>query len=180
MKKVLILTGSIRKEGNSKKLAEAFAKGAKETGKEVELIDCARLNVGACMVCNQCFKNGDACIQKDDFSQVASKIEQADCIVFATPIYWFSFSAKLKAVIDKFYSFYVAKKDISGKKVVLLACGEATEAVTGDGIITTYHLIADYLKWKNVGEVCALGYGEAGAITGALELEQAEKLGKMV
>ena len=177
MKKILILTGSIRKEGNSKRLAEAFAKGTREVGNEVEFVDCARLNVGACMVCNQCFKNGAACIQKDDFSQVARKIEQADCIVFATPIYWFSFSAKLKAVIDKFYSFCVAKKDLSGKEVILLACGEAKEATTGDGIRTSYHHIADYLKWKNVGEVIALGYCEAGSISGMPELEVAEQLG---
>ena len=170
----------MRKEGNSKKLAEAFAKGAKEAGNEVEFVDCARLNVKACLVCDQCFKQGEACSQNDDFNLVATKVETADGIVFATPIYWFSFSAKLKAVIDKFYSFCVAHKDVSGKKVALLACGEAREAVTGDGIIATYHLIADYLGWENVGEVCALGYGKTGAITGAIELENARALGRLM
>lgn len=177
MKKILILTGSIRKNGNSNALAEAFAKGARDVGHSVKTIESARLHIEGCKVCNQCYQNGKACTQEDDFNKVAPYVEDADVVVFATPIYWFSFPAKLKALIDKFYAFCVASKDVSEKSCVLLACGEAVDAVTPDGILLSYHLIADYLKWKNAGEICALGYSGAGEIIGARELDVAEQLG---
>lgn len=177
MKKILVITGSIRKNGNSGKLADAFIEGAQEAGHQVERIDSAFLNVKGCVVCNNCFKNGIPCALGDDFNLVAPKIEEADVVVFATPIYWFSFPAKIKAVIDKLYAFCVAKTDIAGKESILLTCGEATEAVTADGIMSSYHLIVDYLKWKNAGEICVLGVSDSNDIDGAKELEKARALG---
>lgn len=170
----------MRKNGNSNRLAEAFAKGACDAGNTVKTIDCAKLNVKGCNVCNQCYKNGSACAQNDDFNIVAPYVEDADVIVFATPVYWFNFSAKLKAVIDKFYAFCTAKKDVAGKKCVLLACAGAEDVITGAGIIVTYHLIVDYLKWKNEGEICALGYNDPGDIENAHELREAERLGTSI
>ena len=176
MKKILVITGSIRKNGNSSQLANSFIEGAVSAGHEVERIDSALLQISGCVVCNRCFGDG-ACAMKDDFNLVAPKIENADVIVFATPIYWYTFPAKLKALIDKFYSFCVAKKDVSGKECVLLCCGEAEDAHTGDGLIASYHLIADYLKWKNAGELCVLGVSGVGDIDGSPELKRAKALG---
>lgn len=177
MKRILVITGSIRKNGNSGKLAETFMEGAQQAGHQVERVDSAFLDVKGCVVCNNCFKNGIPCARGDDFNLVAPKIEAADVVVFATPIYWFSFPAKIKAVIDKLYAFCVAKKDIAGKESILLTCGEAAEAATGDGIISSYHLIVDYLKWKNAGEICALGVSGPDEIAGSKELERARALG---
>ena len=177
MKKVLVITGSARKCGNSSKLAEAFMKGALEAGHEAERIDSAQLDVKGCVVCNNCFKDGRPCAMGDDFNLVAPAIEKADVIVFATPIYWFTFPARIKAVIDKLYAFCVAKTDLSGKECVLLACGEAEDACTPDGLVASYHLIADYLKWKNAGELCVLGVSDPEDIDGSRALERARALG---
>lgn len=115
--KILVLTGSPRKNGNSNTLADSFIKGATEAGHEVARFDAAFKNVHPCIACNSCGMDGP-CVFKDDFEFVRDNIVTADAVVFATPMYYFGISAQLKAVIDRFYA--INGKIHRPKKAMLL------------------------------------------------------------
>ena len=85
-KKVLVITSSFRKGGNSDSLAEAFANGAREAGNEVESISLADKTIGFCKGCLACGKT-QKCVIKDDAVEIAEKMKNADVIAFATPVY---------------------------------------------------------------------------------------------
>ena len=89
-------------------LAQHFAAGAKDAGHEVELLSLSTYLVNGCLGCNAC-RFGKPCIQNDDFSALVPKIQQADMLVFASPLYFWTISAKLKAFIERFYC--LAEKD---------------------------------------------------------------------
>ena len=73
MKKVLILSGSPRKGGNSDTLCDEFMKGAIESGNEVEKIFVAGKNIGYCKACYAC-KDSGVCVIKDDMAEVLQKV----------------------------------------------------------------------------------------------------------
>ncbi|MBQ7525734.1 MAG: flavodoxin family protein [Abditibacteriota bacterium] len=177
MKKVLIITGSPRANGNSNTLAKAFAKGAEEAGCHVAFFDAAKANIGPCNACNACYKNGKACAFSEDFSTLADMMATTDVLVFATPLYWFGFSAQMKCVIDKFYSFCVAEKVPPVKETFLLATCEAPDedyaVLTGN-----YERMIDYLKWADGGRILVTSVGPAGAIENTDALVEAEEMGR--
>ena len=118
-KKIVVITGSPRKNGNSFAMTEAFIKAAEDKGHTVTRFDAAMKQVGGCHACETCFKTGKACSFDDDFNTIAPAILEADAVVFSTPVYWYSIPAQIKGVIDKMYSFCVAGKEIAG---TFLAC----------------------------------------------------------
>ena len=88
MKKVLILEGSHRRNGNSAILSDEFARGAEEAGCSVEKVKIAGEKIAGCLGCNGCFRNGGICVQKDDMAEIREKMLAADVIVLASPIYF--------------------------------------------------------------------------------------------
>lgn len=122
--KVLVITGSPRKKGNSFAMVEAFVNEAEKLGHSVKRFDAAFMKIGGCHACQTCFKTGKACSFDDDFNIIAPAIMEADAIVFAMPVYWYSIPSQIKGVIDRIFSFCVAGKDISGKKCCLITCCE--------------------------------------------------------
>lgn len=100
-KNVLIFSGSPRKGGNSDLLCDEFMRGAIESGHAVEKIRVAEKNIGYCRACYYCKKSGGACVMKDDMAEVLQKMIDADVIVLASPVYFYSIDAQLKAVIDR-------------------------------------------------------------------------------
>ena len=127
-KSILVLTGSPRIGGNSDLLADAFIKGANNAGHEVIKCEVGRKNIQGCKACDTCYSRGRPCSFDDDFNDIAPLIEKADVIVFVTPLYWFTFPAQLKAVIDKMYSFLIGKRNQKIKESLLLVCGETETA----------------------------------------------------
>ena len=108
MKKILIILGGGRKKGNTAQLVDAFMKGAMEAGHATELISLNQLQVNGCIGCNAC-RYGKPCVQKDDFNSLVPKILEADLLVFASPLYFWTISSKIKAFIERFYC--IAQKD---------------------------------------------------------------------
>ena len=94
-KNVLIISSSPRKGGNSEALAAAFAKGAQEAGNQVETVYLRENQYGFCKGCLACQKLGH-CVIKDDAVEIAAKMHDADVLVFATPVYYYSVSGQLK------------------------------------------------------------------------------------
>ena len=108
MKNILIIQGGGRTNGNTAQLINSFASGAKESGHSVEIISLMKNEVKGCLGCNAC-RYGKPCIQKDAFNGIVPKINAADCIVFASPLYFWTISSKLKAFIERFYC--IAQED---------------------------------------------------------------------
>lgn len=101
---IVVLTGSPRRNGNTNHLADQFIKGAKEAGHEVFRFDAATSQVHPCIGCNHCGMDGP-CVYDDDFTRLLRpQIIKAALVVFCSPMYYFGFSAQLKAVIDRFYA----------------------------------------------------------------------------
>ena len=98
MRRILIVLGGGRWDGNTAQLTDAFTKGAVEVGHQVETISLAEIEVKGCLGCNAC-RYEKPCIQKDAFNSLIPKIKEADLIVFASPLYFWTISAKLKAFL---------------------------------------------------------------------------------
>lgn len=164
MGNIVVITGSPRKEGNSFAMTEAFINAAKAQGHHVTRFDVANERMSGCHACKSCFKTDKACVYDDLFNQIAPAILNADGVVLTMPVYWYSFPMQIKGVIDKFYSFYIGGKDVSGKKCALIACCEEDNIAGFNGILMPYRRTAAFLKWKCVGEVLVQNVLKVGDI----------------
>ena len=163
-KKIVVITGSPRRNGNSFAMTDAFIQAAKANGHEVTRFDAAMKSVGGCRACETCFKSGKACSFDDDFNTIAPAILEADAVVFTMPVYWYSIPAQLKGVIDKLFSFVVGGTDISGKECAMIVCCEEEDLSVMDGVRVPLERSAALMKWKMVGEVLIPGVLNAGDI----------------
>lgn len=157
MAKIVLITGSPRK-GATEGMADAFQAAAEAKGFEVVRFNAAKLKVGGCRNCNACGKvAGRTCVFDDDFTQVSKAILEADGIVFATPLYWYSWPWQIKATLDRFYSFLIGNFDVKGKKAALIAsCGEpSVEAM--DGLVFSFKKTTAILGLVDVGHVLIPG-----------------------
>lgn len=163
-KKIVVITGSPRKNGNSFAMTEAFIKAAEEKGHTVTRFDAAMKKVGGCHACETCYSTGKACTFDDDFNTIALAILEADAIVFTMPVYWYSIPAQIKGVIDRIFSLVVGGKDIAGKECALITCCEEEDMSVMDGVRIPMERMCDLNKWKMVGEVLIPGVLNAGDI----------------
>lgn len=163
-KKIVVITGSPRKNGNSFAMTDAFIKAAESKGHTVTRFDAAVMNLGGCHACETCYNTGKACSFDDDFNVIAPAILEADIVVFTMPVYWYSIPAQIKCVIDKLFSFCVAGKDVAGKECALITCCEEDDMSVMDGVRIPIERSAALLKWKMVGEVMIPGVLNAGDI----------------
>ena len=108
MKKILVVMGGGRPKGNTAQLVDAFVKGVEEAGHLVEKVSLLKTEVKGCLGCNVC-RYGKQCVQKDGFNELVPKIKGADLVVFASPLYFWTISSKLKAFIERFYC--IAEED---------------------------------------------------------------------
>lgn len=175
-KKIVVITGSPRKNGNSFAMTDAFIKAAEEKGHSVIRFDAAMKKVGGCQACETCFKTGKACSFDDDFNTIAPAILEADAVVFCLPVYWYSIPSQIKGVIDKLFSFCVAGKDIAGKECALITCCEEDDMSVMDGVRIPIERSAALLKWNMVGEVLISGVLNAGDIERTEGCKQAAAL----
>lgn len=179
-KKIVVITGSPRKNGNSFAMTEAFIKAAEAKGHIVTRFDAAMINVGGCHACETCFKTEKACSFDDDFNTIAPDILEADAVVFTMPVYWYSIPAQIKGVIDKLFSFCVAGKDIAGKKCALITCCEEDDMSVMDGVRIPIERSAALLKWNMVGEVLVPGVLNARDIEKTDGCKQAAALAEKI
>ena len=172
---ILIFSGSPRKGGNTELLVEAFAKGAAGKQHHVEIVFVRDYKVNPCLGCNVCFKTNGICAQKDDMAVIYEKMNQADMLVIASPVYFYGISAQLKAVIDRFHnpirdSFHI-------KKMALLLVGAATLPELFDAILTEYNLCLKFFNLEDAGKVFVRGVKDKGDIKNTDALNEAYILG---
>ncbi len=178
---ILIIKGSPRKGSNSSILADEFAKGAHENGHNIKFFDAGNHEVHPCQACNFCRENIGMCAYSDDFAVIKPEILNADVIVFASPIYYFSVSAQLKCVIDRFYGLNTLKDQMFGKKkcVLLTSQGQKSQFAS----IPTMAMYQDILglyQWEDLGQVHACGMGPTEAAKASSYAQQAYELGKSI
>lgn len=162
--KIVVITGSPRKNGNSFAMTDAFIKAAEERGNTVERFDAAFMNIGGCRACETCYKTGKACSFDDDFNKIAPALLEADAVVYTMPTYWYSIPAQIKGVIDRVFSLVVGGKNVAGKKCGLIACCEEDDITVMDGVRIPIERSAQLLKWEMLGEVLVPGVLNVGDI----------------
>ena len=163
-KKIVVITGSPRKNGNSFAMTDAFIKAAEAKGHTITRFDAALKKVDGCRACETCFSTGKACTFDDDFNTIAPAILEADVIVFTMPVYWYSIPAQIKGVIDRIFSMVVGGKDIAGKECALITCCEEDDMSVMDGVRIPIERMAALNKWKMAGEVLIPGVLNVGDI----------------
>ena len=163
-KKIVVVTGSPRKNGNSFAMTDAFIQAAQAKGHTVTRFDAAMMKIGGCRACETCYKTGKACSFDDDFNTIAPAILEADAVVFTMPVYWYSIPTQIKGVIDRMFSFVVGGKSIAGKECAIIACCEEAEMDVMDAVRIPLERSAALLKWDMVGEVLVPGVLNAGDI----------------
>lgn len=162
--KIVVITGSPRKNGNSFTMTDAFIHEAEQRGHSVRRFDAAFLKIGGCHACMTCYKTGKACSFDDDFNDIAPAILEADAVVFTMPVYWYSIPAQIKGAIDRLFSLVVGGKEVAGKKWGLIACCEEDDTTVLDGVRIPMERTAALLQWEMVGEVLIPGVLNVGDI----------------
>lgn len=175
MSKIVILVGSVRKNGNTDTLARAFYEGAKQNN-EVEIVSVADYKVNPCAGCNSCFQRKDnTCFQQDDMAKIYDKLLRTDMVVIASPVYFYGVSAQLKAVIDRLHT--PLRNEFHIKKLALLLVAAAELPSVFDAIKLQYQLVLDFFKLEDAGMVLVKGVKDIGDICGNKSLKEAYQLG---
>ena len=174
MKKVLILSGSPRKNGNSDLLCDEFMKGAAEAGHQVEKIRVADKNIGYCRACYAC-KGTGICAIKDDMAEVLQKMIDADVLVLASPVYFYSIDAQLKAFIDRSVARWLEVKD---KEFYYIMTAADEEKASMETTLACFRGYADCVEGaKEMGVVYGTGVYEKGKVKDTKAMQEAYEMG---
>lgn len=176
-KKVLILSGSPRKNGNSDLLCDEFTKGALEAGHHVEKIRVAEKNIGYCRACYAC-KGTGVCAVKDDMAEVLQKMIDADVLVLASPVYFYSIDAQLKAVIDRSVARWL---EVKNKELYYIMTAADEERKSMETTLACFRGYADCINGaKEMGVIYGTGVYEKGKVNGTKAMTEAYEIGKRV
>ena len=150
--KIAVFNGSPRKE-NTFALVEAFREGAESAGHEVEVYHVGQMKIAGCLGCEYCHTKGEgSCIQKDDLEKILPAYREADMIVFASPVYYFTVTAQMEAAIQRVYCI---GKPLKAKKAALLL-SSASDGVY-DAAVAQFKAYMSYAGIEAAGVITAHG-----------------------
>ena len=177
-KKVLIISTSPRKGSNSDALADAFLRGARESGNEVEKVSLAGKDIQFCHGCFACQKT-QRCVIRDDADLIEQKMEHADVLVFATPIYYYEMSGQMKTMLDRGNPLFTT--DYAFRDVYLICtAAEDADHVWQRAKSGLEGWIECFPKARLAGSVFGGGVTGTGEMQGKSAMEEAYKMGKGV
>lgn len=177
-KKILVISTSPRKGGNSETLADALIRGAEEAGNQVEKVCLYDKTISFCKGCLACLKS-HRCVIHDDADIIAQKMRQADVLVFATPIYYYEMCGQMKTMLDRANPLY--DSDYRFREVYLLATAAEDEETTVEGAVKGLSgWICCFPKARFAGTVFGGGADAVGTIHGNPALDQAYAMGKAI
>lgn len=177
-KKILILSGSPRRGGNSDTLCDQFLKGATEAGHEVEKYFISAHNIGYCTGCYYCQSHDGVCCKKDDMQELMPKILAADVLVFSSPVYMYSVSAQLKAVFDRMVAKYEVIRD---KELYYIMTAAENEPDTMDATLGCMRGMAACIPGsKERGILYGKGVYGKGEVLDTPYMQEAYEMGKNV
>ena len=182
-KKIVILNGGPRLNGNTAALIQEFTEGAKENGNTVERFDLQKLVIHGCLGCCCGGKNPESpCVQKDDMEKIYPEYRSTDVLVLASPMYYWAVSGQLKTAIDRLFAITECDPNYQTpkKEVVLLMAAEGTGEKNDAPVLDYYHSLCGFLDWKDCGSIIAGGVFKIGDIAGHPALKKAYELGKSI
>lgn len=180
--KITILMGSPHADGETAALADAFAEGAKKAGHEVVRLDVAKMTVAPV---TEAFLNdlyvkqipADEIDARDDMKKILDEVLSSEGLVFASPVYYYGFSAQLKTVIDRFVSRLNELRAHPMTCAWIADCG-APAPWSFDGIEAHYRCLMRYHGWADAGHLGVVGTMENSIKNRPDELEAARSLGE--
>lgn len=179
-KKIIVLNGSPRKNGNTSALVKAFREGAESAGHSVTEFWLGGMKINGCRGCCAGGKNPESpCVQKDDMEKIYPAYKEADVVVLASPLYYWTISGQLKCAFDRLFAVAECDPGYTNprKESALLMAAE------GNGFEETvywYDRLMGHIGWKDCGKVLCGGVMAVGDIEGKPELEEARKLGASI
>ena len=179
MKKVLLISSSPRKNGNSDLLCDQFRKGASDAGHRAEKIFLAEKKIHYCTGCGACANATRPCVQKDDVAEILEKMEEADVIVLATPVYFYTMCAQLKTLIDRSCPRYTA---ISNKEFYfILTAADTNRSAMNRTLESLRGFTEDCLECsREKGVLLGLGVMDRGMVKNTPAYREAYEMGKQV
>ena len=182
-KKIVILNGGARLNGNTVELINEFTRGAESKGHTVIRFDLDKMNIHGCKGCLGGGKNPEKpCVQHDDMEKIYPEYRSCDILVFASPMYYWGFTGQLKCAIDRLFA--VTESDPAWKTpekdCVMLMAAEGNSADNNAPVLDYYHSLLKFLNWKDLGTVIAGGVLKTGDIKGHSALAEAKALGDSI
>jgi len=171
-KKILVLSASPRKNGNSDTLCDQFIKGAEDAGHLAHKIRIQEKAFNACLGCGVCTNSG-ICVHKDDMVEILEKMVQTDVIVFATPVYFYSMNGQLKQFIDRTYSRFREMKDKDF--YFIITCGAPDRSFTETTLVGLRGFVRCVPGAKEKGII----YG-VGGVASQAAIQEAFEMGKSI
>ena len=176
MKKVLVLSASPRRGGNSDILCDQFVRGAQDAGHAVEKVFLRDRNIGYCLGCGVCNRTHQ-CVQKDDMKEILDKMVEADVIVMATPVYFYAIDGQMKTFIDRTVPRYT---EITDKDFYFIMTAADTDkqslARTVEGFRGFTEDCLDGAREKGI--IYGVGAWQAGEIRNTPAMEEAYQMGR--
>jgi len=178
MKKIIVISTSLRPGSNSDMLADQFVEGARAAGNDVEKISLAGKNIQFCKGCMACHQL-KRCAIKDDVNDIMAKVLKTDVVVWATPIYYYEMSGQMKTLIDRMNAMY--EQDYLFRDVYLLTtAAENEEATPKRAEIGLTGWIDCYPKSRLAATLFCGGVNDPREISGNPKLQEAFELGKSI
>lgn len=177
-KKIVILNGSPRKNGNTSALTKSFTEGAQQAGHMVTEFFLGSMDIHGCKGC--CGGHSDRecpCVQKDDMNQIYPAVKACDVIVFASPLYYWNLSGQLRTAVDRLFALEEGGTNFlrgNNRSCALLMSAEGDEF---EDVVLYFDHLMGHLKWNHLGHVLCPGNWKPGDIDGKPQLQQAYDLG---
>ncbi len=180
-KKIVVLNGSPRKNGNTSALVREFSKGAESTGNTVTVFFLGDMDIHGCKGCFGGHSSRECpCVQKDDMDKIYPVVRKSDIVVLATPLYYWNMSGQLRTAVDRLFALEEGDGNLlrgNGRASALLMAAEGNGF---EDVVLYYDHLMEHLRWKNLGHVLAGGNGDVGDIEGKPELKEAYELGRAI
>ena len=162
MKKVLIISTSLRTNSNSDILARECERGARDAGLDVEYVSLKGKEIKYCIGCLSCQKT-NRCVLKDDVVDIMAKVKEAEVIVYATPIYYYEMCGQMKTLLDRLNPLY--SSDYKFRDIYMIATAADDSDTTFDKAYSGLHGWVDCFEKATLkGKVVAGGADEAGSV----------------
>ena len=176
--KILALIGSPRRGSNTDILVDQILKGTEESRRSIEKLYLYDFDISACIDCRKCKRPDYTCAIRDGMAQILPKFEEADLIIFGTPLYWYGPTAKMKLLIDRLRPF-IASGRLKGKRGIVVIPSEEGGSRCGP-LVEMFQMTFQYLGMHFAGCVLARGYEKKDVLNHPEELVKAYELGRSI
>jgi len=174
--KVLGLSGSMRKNGNTAQLIKVILKRCEDAELETEFVSLAGKKILPCLGCEKCKEKKWCVIENDDWDAIINKVLEADVLIIGSPTYYYDVCGHVKNFIDRTYSLYHDRK-LAGRKGVAVAVhaqkGATRSIQTLEGFLSTH-------EYSSLGSVKGAGYEEGDIMKDKEAVQKAEKIGDKI